>query len=120
MESQLEHGNYHLLALLGRGGFADVYQGEHIHLQRLVAIKIFRERLDDEGMSLFLYQARLLAHLEHQRVVRIQEFTIWDGHAALIMQYAPHGTLRQRFPDGTRPSLAEVIEYTWQAATGLL
>lgn len=38
-------GKYRLTHLLGRGGFADVYLGEHIHLARPVAIKILHERL---------------------------------------------------------------------------
>ena len=33
-------GNYRLLRLLGRGGFATVYLGEHIHLNTLAAIKV--------------------------------------------------------------------------------
>lgn len=35
-------GNYQLTRLLGHGGFADVYLGEHIYLKSLAAIKILR------------------------------------------------------------------------------
>jgi serine/threonine protein kinase len=41
-------GNYRLLRLLGHGGFADVYLGEHIHLQTLTALKLLHTQLSDE------------------------------------------------------------------------
>jgi serine/threonine protein kinase len=44
-------GNYRLLNLLGRGGFADVYLGEHIHLKSRAAIKILYTRLADELLA---------------------------------------------------------------------
>jgi serine/threonine protein kinase len=36
-------GNYRLLRLLGRGGFADVYLGQDVRRQMLVAVKVFKE-----------------------------------------------------------------------------
>ena len=33
-------GNYHLVRLLGQGGFADVYLGEHVFLKTHAAIKV--------------------------------------------------------------------------------
>ncbi len=33
-------GNYRLIRLLGAGGFAEVYLGEHIHLGTQAAIKV--------------------------------------------------------------------------------
>ena len=42
-------GNYRLIKLLGRGGFADVYLGEHIYLQTPAAIKVLQMRLTDEA-----------------------------------------------------------------------
>src|ERR671923_39249 len=33
-------GNYRLIQLLGQGGFAEVYLGEHIHLKTLAALKV--------------------------------------------------------------------------------
>ena len=33
-------GNYRLLRLLGRGGFAEVYLGQHIYLGSQAALKV--------------------------------------------------------------------------------
>ena len=33
-------GNYRLTQLLGRGGFAEVYLGEHVRLGTLAAVKV--------------------------------------------------------------------------------
>ena len=38
-------GNYRLTRLLGQGGFADVYLGEHIYLKTLAAIKVLHTQL---------------------------------------------------------------------------
>ena len=46
-------GNYRLLRLLGRGGFATVYLGEHIHLNTLAAIKVLDTRLSSDGIDQF-------------------------------------------------------------------
>ena len=37
-------GSYQIIRLLDRGGFAEVYLGEHIHLQTQAAIKILQTR----------------------------------------------------------------------------
>jgi eukaryotic-like serine/threonine-protein kinase len=33
-------GNYRLIRLLGQGGFAEVYPGEHLHLKTQAAVKL--------------------------------------------------------------------------------
>jgi eukaryotic-like serine/threonine-protein kinase len=38
-------GNYHLMRLLGEGGFAEVYLDEHIHLGTEAAIKVLTKTL---------------------------------------------------------------------------
>ena len=42
-------GNYRLLRLLGQGGFADVYLGQHIHLNTMAAIKVLQTHLNEEA-----------------------------------------------------------------------
>ncbi|HCF84966.1 MAG TPA: serine/threonine protein kinase, partial [Ktedonobacter sp.] len=93
-------GNYRLMKLLGRGGFADVYLGEHIYLQTVAAIKVLRMQLTDEVLEKFLVEARTVARLSHPNIVSVLEFGIEDATPFLVMSYAPYGSLRQRHPRG--------------------
>src|SRR5436190_8098977 len=91
-------GNYQLIRLLGRGGFAEVYLGEHIHLNTLAAIKVLLTQLASEDIENFRKEARTIAHLEHPHIVRVLEFGIEGTVPFLVMDYAPNGSLRQRHP----------------------
>lgn len=112
-------GNYRLLHLLGRGGFADVYLGEHIHLDTLAAIKVLDARLSSEGVEQFRDEARIIARLDHPNIVRVLDFGVVDAVPYLVMTYAPNGSLRQQHPPGTRLPLATVIAYLKQLASAL-
>ena len=68
--------NYRLISILGQGGFADVYLGEHIYLNTLAAIKVLQMRLTDEDKQSFLEEARTIAHLKHPSIVRILEYDV--------------------------------------------
>jgi eukaryotic-like serine/threonine-protein kinase len=104
-------GNYRLTRLLGRGGFAEVYLGEHIHLDTEAAIKVLRMQLTDDELEGFRNEARLIARLQHANIVRILDFGVEeDRHQALslqpflVMDYAPNGTLRQRYSPDMLPA----------------
>src|SRR5438445_1652174 len=112
-------GNYQLLRLLGEGGFAEVYLGEHIHLGTQAAIKVLHTQLASDDMERFRAEARTIAHLIHPHIVRVLEFGIEGKTPFLVMDYAPHGTLRQRHPKGTRLPLETVVNYTKQVAEAL-
>ncbi|MEO7022276.1 MAG: protein kinase [Ktedonobacteraceae bacterium] len=112
-------GNYRLIRLLGQGGFADVYQGEHIHLNTQAAIKVLRTKVTAENAAQFSHEARIIAHLDHPNIVRVLEFGIENGMPFLVMDYAINGTLRQRHPKGAPIPLALVVPYVQQAASAL-
>ena len=112
-------GNYRLLRLLGRGGFAAVYLGEHIHLGTHAAVKILHTRLPDEDAQQFVREAQTLARLSHPHIVRILDFAIQDGTPFLVMEYAPGGTLRALHPKATRVPLETVVPYVTQVASAL-
>ena len=112
-------GNYRLLRLLGRGGFAAVYLGEHIHLNSHAAVKILHTRLPDEDAQQFVREAQTLARLSHPHIVRILDFAIQDGTPFLVMEYAPGGTLRALHPKATRVPLETVASYVAQVASAL-
>jgi eukaryotic-like serine/threonine-protein kinase len=53
-------GNYHLIWLLGEGGFAEVYLGEHIHLGTKAAIKVLHTQLTANDVEIFRNEARTI------------------------------------------------------------
>ncbi|MFL5653995.1 MAG: serine/threonine protein kinase [Ktedonobacteraceae bacterium] len=112
-------GNYRLIRLLGKGGFADVYLGEHIYLKTAAAIKVLHTQLTSEDMDGFLNEARTIAHLVHPHIVRVTDFGIEGETPFLVMDYAPNGTLRQRHPKGTQLPLSLIISYVKQVAGAL-
>ncbi len=112
-------GNYHILRLLDKGGFAEVYLGEHIYLQTRVAIKVLNTQLTPQDMQRFLTEARTIARLAHPHIVRVIDFGRDGETPFLVMDYAPHGTLRQRYPRGTILPLPVAVMYASQAATAL-
>ncbi|GCF10015.1 serine/threonine-protein kinase [Dictyobacter arantiisoli] len=114
-----QFGSYRLLRIIGQGGFADVYLGEHVHLGSFAAVKILYARLIDEYHEHFLNEARTLARLSHHHIIRLLDFGIEDRIPFLIMEYAPHGTLRQRHPSPLPLPLSTVVEYVNQIAAGL-
>ncbi len=113
-------GNYRLIRLLGEGGFAEVYLGEHIHLGTQAAIKVLHARLaGKDALVSFNQEARLIAQLKHPHIVRTLDFGVADNTPFLVMDYAPQGTLRQRHPKGSKIPLATVVTYVEQIAEGL-
>src|SRR6266704_2177632 len=95
-------GNYRLLRLLGRGGFAEVYLGEHVSLKTYAALKLLRTQLTDEDAEHF---------------VRVLDFAVQEATPFLVMEYAPGGTLRMRHPKETRLPLDTIVRYVSQVAS---
>jgi len=112
-------GHYRIVRLLGSGGFANVYLGEHIYLHTQAAIKMLQTRLTEDDLAFFLTEARTIANLTHPHIVQVLDFGVEEQTPFLVMTYAANGSLRQRYPSGTRVALAEVVNYVTQIAEAL-
>jgi serine/threonine protein kinase len=117
--SEQRLGNYQLIRRLGQGGFADIYLGEHIYLKTLAAIKVLKIQLTDDVFDQFLNEARVIARLTHPKIVHVLEFGIEYNTPYLVMNYAPHGSLRQRYPIGSILPIDTVVFYVEQIAQAL-
>src|SRR6266700_2531369 len=89
-------GNYRLTQLIGRGNFAAVYRGKHIHLSTHAAIIVKHRETTENDLANFIHEARVIAHLRHPHIVQILDFGVEDSTPFLVMEYAPNGNLRQR------------------------
>ncbi len=111
--------NYRLIRILGQGGFADVYLGEHVYLNTPAAIKVLQMRLTEDDKQNFLEEARTIARLKHPSIVRILEYDVVESIPFLVMEYAPNGTLRQCHPKGTVLPPATIVPYVRHVAAAL-
>lgn len=91
-------GRYRLEALLGRGGMAEVWRARDTKLERTVAVKVILASFadDEQFLSRFHQEARLVASLEHPNVLPIYDFGEEADLPFLVMPYLDGGTLRDR------------------------
>ena len=112
-------GSYRLIRKLGRGGFAEVYLGEHIRLNSYAAVKVLHTEVADNDAENFQREALTIARLLHPNIIRVFDYDIVGGTPFLIMDYAPNGTLRNAHPKGTRVLLTMIVSYVRQVAAAL-
>ncbi len=112
-------GNCQLKRLVGQGSFAEVYLAEHEYLKTQIAVKVLHIQLAREDQESFLHEARILARLRHPHILSVLEFGIEDGIPFLVMDYAPKGSLRERFPRHSRPTPLAVLPFLKQTAAAL-
>ncbi len=112
-------GNYRLIRLIGRGGFAEVYLGEHVRLNTEAAIKVLHTHLESEDVENFQREARTIAKLTHPNIIRVFDFAVQDGTPFLAMDYAPNGTIRQRHAKRLPLPLETILPYVRQIADAL-
>lgn len=112
-------GQYRLLHLLGRGGFAEVYLGEHIYLGSQAAIKVLTAPQAPETTCKFLNEARTLVKLAHPHIIRILDYGIMEHIPFLVMDYTPGGTLHERYRRGQRLPLSTIVKHIKEVAEAL-
>jgi len=111
-------GDYRLEHLLGSSDFAEVYSGVHVSLKTRVAIKILNRPLTDEDIEKF-HKIIQSSSLEHPHIIRVLSHGVENKKAFIVFDYAPYGSLRQRYPFGTRLPLSRVVTYVNQIASAL-
>src|SRR5438270_1149194 len=112
-------GNYLLDSLLGAGGYAEVYLGQHVRFKQQAAIKVLHAHLSGQEVEHFQHEAETIATLAHPSIVRVFDFDVQDGVPFLVMEYAPNGSLRQRYSRGSLLPLPQIVSFVKQVAEAL-
>jgi predicted Ser/Thr protein kinase len=80
---------YRLVRVLGRGGFAVVYEAVDERLDRAVAIKVLHaQRPEASDKARFDREARILATLDHPSIIPIYDYGIHQDRAFFAMKIA--------------------------------
>ncbi len=91
-------GKYIVDRRIGYGGMATVYAAHNPLVDQCVAIKTIHPHLiDDEKFSRrFRQEAKLLASLRNEHIVRFLDFDLEKGQPYLVMEYLGGGSLAQQ------------------------
>jgi tetratricopeptide (TPR) repeat protein/tRNA A-37 threonylcarbamoyl transferase component Bud32 len=94
---------YHVHEEIGRGGMGVVYRATQLSLNRIVALKILRDRFltDEPGIERFRKEAEIAASLRHPNIVQIYDVRPHGGHWHIAAEYVPGGSLADRLRDNT-------------------
>jgi WD40 repeat protein len=116
-----DHPRYKILRVLGWGGMGVVYEAEHRHMGRKVALKVISQSLVDhpEAVERFTREVHAAAKLNHPNIV-----TAFDAEQAgslhlLVMEYVEGQSLAQMVEKKGPLPVAYACHFARQAALGL-
>src|SRR5947209_7135028 len=114
-----QFGNYRLVRPLGQGGYAEVYQAQHLRLNQQAAIKVLHAHLTESEAEHFQQEAQTISTLVHPSIIRVFDYDVQDGVPFLVMDYASGGSLRQSYLRGSPVPLPQVVSSVKQVADAL-
>ncbi|GBG97038.1 Stk1 family PASTA domain-containing Ser/Thr kinase [Lactococcus termiticola] len=109
---QLFADRYQVKKEVGRGGMANVYQGEDSFIDnRKVAIKVLRPNFENDSIAIARFQreAFSMAELSHPNIVSITDVGESDNQQYIVMEYVDGPTLKQYIKEHAPLSNEEAI-----------
>ncbi|HNS95541.1 MAG TPA: serine/threonine-protein kinase [Polyangiaceae bacterium] len=97
LEGKIVAERYRVMRLLGEGGMGAVYQAEHVHIRKTVALKVLHKQMCSvpEVVARFEREAVAAGRIEHQNVAVATDFgRLQDGSFFLVLEYAAGRSLR--------------------------
>ncbi|NYI76503.1 Stk1 family PASTA domain-containing Ser/Thr kinase [Nocardioides panzhihuensis] len=104
---------YRIVEKVAKGGMATVYVAHDTRLDRIVAVKVMHQDLDEEGnfADRFIREGRSAAKLSHPNVVAVYDQDDDDGVAFLAMEYIEGHTLRDTIASQAPLGAAKALAY---------
>jgi serine/threonine protein kinase/HD-like signal output (HDOD) protein len=91
-------GSYVITAELGEGGMGKVYLARHTLIGRKAAIKVLNPDIasDEEAVSRFFTEARLVNDIRHPNIVEVTDFGQFSNLYCIVMELLEGETLASR------------------------
>ena len=114
-------GRYRLVAAVGTGASATVYQADDVQLRRRVAVKMLHPVLaeDPSFIRRFRAEAQAAAGLNHPNIMAIFDWGADEQAPYLVLEYLGGGSLRGMLDRGRLLTPSQVLMVGLEAARGL-
>jgi serine/threonine-protein kinase len=114
-------GRYLIERVIGEGGMGAVYQAQHTHMRKRLAVKVLHPEMSrlSEVVARFEREAMAAAHIEHPNVAAATDFgKLDDGSFFLVLEYVEGKSLREAIAEG-RLELGRALHVARQIASAL-
>jgi serine/threonine protein kinase len=114
-------GKYMINEIIDRGGWSIVYKGIHKSLDMPVAIKMLKHTMamNPDFSCKFRNEARTIARLRHDNIVRVYDIEELHGTVFTIMEYLEGVSLRNLLDKIPRLPLPVLLDILLQVCAGL-
>jgi len=106
-------GNYRIEKLIGRGGMATVYKTVDVVNQRMVAVKVLKQKFSSSLKALARFDREFLAleSLNHPNIVRVLDKGIEEGVNYFVLEYVDGASLSRllRYKKLTLNTRAQIL-----------
>jgi hypothetical protein len=114
-------GHLKILGRIGKGSFGSVYRAWDSQLERQVALKLLRTRIEQNAgiSSAVLKEGRLLARVTHDNVARVHGADVIGGQLGVWMELVEGPTLEDLVRERGSLTEAEAVEIGLQVCSAL-
>lgn len=112
---------YEIIEEIASGGMGVLYKANQLNLNRVVALKVLHTQFtsDPSFLKRFDREARAMARLDHQNIIRVYDVGQHENSHYIVMEYFPGKDLRWMTVEKGRFTPEETVEITIQIAEAL-
>lgn len=120
MVNEIIDGKYEIISKIGSGGTSIVYKAKRLADNRVVAIKVIRDELENirELERHFRLEAEALNKMSHRNIRRILGIGQWNDSLYMVTEYIDGKTLKEIISEGPVP-IKTAVDYALQIAAGI-
>src|SRR6185312_5739653 len=119
---QILADRYRVVRLVGEGGMGQVYEAQHVNINKRFALKLLRPEIvsNGEAVARFRQEAWASSSIGHENIIEIEDFaTLPSGSVYLAMEFLDGKALSERMREEPPLPFAESLDVMLQVVSGL-
>lgn len=112
---------YRVIEKIGEGGMGTVFKAEHQFMERISAVKVLKRAFSEDKVRFerFLIEARALAQLNHENILKIFDIKTLDDMTLMVLEFIEGRSMIDELKEKGKLDPEAAIQYLLQSARGL-